>query len=82
MLTPHRAKPQTSLLNDRFEAISLPLQAGGKDAIGSDRTKIRRESGGPDLLNLIGTGVVRLSSNWFSARFRESSFGIALASPV
>ena len=63
MLTPHKAKPQTSLLNDRFEAISLPLQAGGKDAIGSDCTKIRRESGETDLLNLIGTEGIRLSSN-------------------
>lgn len=46
MLTPHKAKPQVSLQNDRIEAISLPLQAGGKDAIGSDCTKIRRESEG------------------------------------
>ena len=63
MLTPHKAKPQTSLLNDRFEAISLPLQAGGKDAVRSDYTKIRRESEGPDLLNLIGKEGIRLSSN-------------------
>jgi hypothetical protein len=61
--TTHSDNRRTSPPSDSNEAISLPLQAGGKDAVRSDYTKNRRESAGPDHVNLIGKQGIRLSSN-------------------